>query len=381
MILTNPGGPGGSGIDFVFELAPVAVPIIGPNYDIVSWDPRGIGYALPSANCTLAANFTSSSLRRRAFGLYGPEFPDQYFENAYSNAYQAGQDCTDSIGGSKQAGPHISTATVARDMISILDAYAESEDGKRCNSDASLLNFWGFSYGTFIGQTFASMFPSRVGRVVLDGVVDAIDYLQTTDLKSITLTDEVFSTFFLYCNLAGPALCPFYTGTTPQDIYLRFETLVNKLNATYAFQQKWTNATAISIVLEAGKNVLFTFSYDPITTFPTIAELLITVENLSKDLTLVAVEALAEQLGININASITVSDLWGPGVTCTDNGGDSYKLTLQDLEPNIKELEAQSWLAGEVRAAGRFYCAAWGIETDYRYAGLYHSLYQRKWLM
>jgi hypothetical protein len=234
----------------------------------------------------------------------------------------------------------MSTATVARDMISILDAYAESEDGKRCTSDASLLNFWGFSYGTFIGQTFASMFPSRVGRVVLDGVVDAIDYLQTTDLKSITLTDEVFSTFFLYCNLAGPALCPFYTGTTPQDTYLRFETLVNKLNAIYAFQQGWTNATAISIVLQAGKSVLFTFSYDPINTFPTIAEILVIIENLTKDLTLVAVEALAEQLGININASLTVSDLWGPGVTCADNGGNSYRLTLQDLEPNIKELEA-----------------------------------------
>jgi hypothetical protein len=223
--------------------------------------------------------------------------------------------------------------------------------------------------------------PSRVGRVVLDGVVDAIDYLQTTDLKSITLTDEVFSTFFLYCNLAGPALCPFYTGTTPQDIYVRFETLVNKLNATDAFQQGWTNATAISIALEGVKSVLFTLSYNPIGTFPTIAELLVIIENLTKDLTLVAVEALAEQLGININASLTVSDLWGSAVSCTDNGGNSYRLTLQDLEPNIKELEAQSWLAGEVRAAGRFYCAAWGIETDYRYAGLYHSLYQGKWLM
>jgi hypothetical protein len=68
-------------------------------------------------------------------------------------------------------------------------------------------------------------------------------------LTSITLRDEVFSTFFLYRSLAGLLLCSFYTGTTNQDIYLRFESLVNQLNSTGAFQQNWVNATAIEFVL------------------------------------------------------------------------------------------------------------------------------------
>jgi pimeloyl-ACP methyl ester carboxylesterase len=64
-------------------------------------------------------------------------------------------------GGPDDAGPHMSTGVVMKDIISILDAYTSSDE---CNGvdDASILNYWGFSYGTTIGQMFASMFPDRV---------------------------------------------------------------------------------------------------------------------------------------------------------------------------------------------------------------------------
>lgn len=64
----------------------------------------------------------------------------------------------------------MSTVVVARDMLSIVDAFAATERGKT-TKDSSLLNYWGISYGTFIGETFASMYPDRVGRVVLDGTI------------------------------------------------------------------------------------------------------------------------------------------------------------------------------------------------------------------
>jgi pimeloyl-ACP methyl ester carboxylesterase len=372
MILGNPGGPGGSGISFLFELASFAVPILGSNFDLVSWDPRGIGYALPSANCTLSGNLTTPALKRRAFDkIYGPELAPEYFENNYAVDYQAAKDCGSSIGGPQDAGPHMTTATVARDMISILDAYAESEEGKNCEEDASLLNYWGISYGTIIGQTFASMFPDRVGRVVLDGVVDPDAWATGYPLTSITLTDDVFSTFFLYCSLAGPSLCPFYTGTTPHDIYLRFETIVNQLNATYAFQQNWSNSTAIELVLRGVKELIFSWSYSPIEEFPNVARLLLIVEDLLTDLSLAAVEAVEKEVGIELIRPLTVNELWTFAVICTDNGGVEYGLTLQDFAGDIRALESQSWLAGEGQAADKFFCAGWDIRTDDRYAGLF----------
>jgi pimeloyl-ACP methyl ester carboxylesterase len=89
---------------------------------------------------------------------------------------------------------HVSTPAVARDMLSIIDAWDEwrvetgqvdpntitatSDDGvSQWKSDSldlkGKLVYWGFSYGTLLGATFAAMFPQRVGRVLLDGVVDA----------------------------------------------------------------------------------------------------------------------------------------------------------------------------------------------------------------
>jgi len=214
------------------------------------------------------------------------------------------------------------------------------------------------------------MFPSRVGRVVLDGVVDPDAWASANPFTSIVLTDEVFSTFFLYCNLAGPPLCPFYTGTTPQDIYLRFETIVNKLNSTYAFEQNWSNATAIELVLLGVKDLIFGWIYSPIEEFPNIARLLVIVEDLLVDLSLAAVEAAAKQAGINITLPLTVAQLWTYAVICTDNGGKDYGRTLQSFAGDIRELESQSWLAGESEAVHKIFCAGWDIQTDDRYAGL-----------
>lgn len=95
---------------------------------------------------------------------------------------------------------HVSTPAVAQDMLSIIDAWdawraetgqdAEDEQpvlkteenigGHEYSLDTkSKLVYWGFSYGTLLGATFAAMFPDRVGRVILDGVVDAGKFISS----------------------------------------------------------------------------------------------------------------------------------------------------------------------------------------------------------
>jgi pimeloyl-ACP methyl ester carboxylesterase len=118
----------------------------------------------------------------------------------------------------------MSTASVAIDIISTLDAYAKTEDGKKCYKP-TFLNYWGFSYGKFLGQTFASTFPYQLGRVVLDGVLDPDEYVAGTILNGLADAEEAFLILFLYCHLASPFLWPFFTGNMHYEITLRFEAL------------------------------------------------------------------------------------------------------------------------------------------------------------
>lgn len=366
MVLTNPGGPGGSGVQFLTGAVDLATEVVGTNYDFVSWDPRGVGYSIPAANCTIPANLQ----RRGLETLTGPELAPVYFEDLYSQSIEIGIACENSIGGQNQAGPHVTTATVVRDMISIVDAHAASDRGKSCEN-ASLLNYWGFSYGTFIGQTFVSMFPHRLGRVVLDGNLNPIDWVEGTGQNLITFSDDVVSLFFVYCNAAGPDNCPFYTGTTAHDIYLRFENIVSRLNATHAYQQGWSNATAIETLLTALKFEIFEEIYQPISGFPVIAEALVAVESIVPNVTTASLLELEKELGLNITGTLAVPDLWERAILCSDTGGEGYNKTLPQILTQVPGIESQSYIAGEYIFQDIIACAGWPITSDYRYPGMW----------
>lgn len=203
MILFNFGGPGVSTIDQLLSGSDYLRRVTGDEYDLIAWEPRGVGYSNPMATC---------------FEKPGPKFPrdrginqtlDQLSNDEKDDTEEWLQavktfdtSCMKEMGNSNTAGPHMNTGVIAHDVLTILNAFASTEASHELH-DASLLNYWGFSYGTFIGQTFASMFPDRIGRVVLDGVVDPDDYVSGTWLTSNRDTDDSFLTFFLSCYAAG----------------------------------------------------------------------------------------------------------------------------------------------------------------------------------
>jgi pimeloyl-ACP methyl ester carboxylesterase len=237
--MSNYGGPGELGVAELLATAATGVQLIGTNYDFVSFDPRGIGYSIPLANCSASVASSPTPLTRRFVNqLHGPRFSTRFFSSFYQSQKTLGQQCQATIGGGNAAGPHMHSTVVVRDIISFLDAYANSNSSAGA-PNPTLLNYWGFSYGTYIGQIFANMFPTRVGRVILDGVIDAAANLAGRELNP-AYADEGFSTFFVYCNLAGAALCPFYTGTTSNDILARFEAIVTRLNPTVANLKGWS---------------------------------------------------------------------------------------------------------------------------------------------
>jgi len=150
ILLVNPGGPGGSGTSMASFVAEGLSPSVAADYDIIGFDPRGVGASVPSLHC-------EPSFFSRARPNYIPA--SQPAEQVLINrAKTYATDCEKKYGWLL---PYMTTENVARDMDKIRSAMGQSK-----------LNYFGFSYGTYIGQVYATLFPSRVRRMVLDSTVN-----------------------------------------------------------------------------------------------------------------------------------------------------------------------------------------------------------------
>ncbi|WP_431961093.1 alpha/beta hydrolase [Actinacidiphila sp. bgisy160] len=147
----NPGGPGLSAVDDLRSYADTYSPALRAAYDLVAVDPRGVGHSTP-VDCGAA--------RPPGAGTRGTPASDEAGLIDTWAAYHAevAADCARHAG---RLLPHVGTLDAARDMDVVRAALGEER-----------LHFLGFSYGTYLGATYADLFPSRVGRVVLDGAVD-----------------------------------------------------------------------------------------------------------------------------------------------------------------------------------------------------------------
>jgi pimeloyl-ACP methyl ester carboxylesterase len=151
-LLVNPGGPGASGRKFARQLQGGALPaVIRERFDIIGWDPRGVGTTLP-IKC-LSPSGTEA--------LYSadqtPDSPAE-FEALISITKRFTEACA---ANSSSVLDHVSTANVVKDMEAIRAALGEPK-----------ISYLGFSYGTLLGAAYANAYPNRVRAFVLDGVLD-----------------------------------------------------------------------------------------------------------------------------------------------------------------------------------------------------------------
>ena len=150
VLLVNPGGPGGDGLPLAAEVAQGLSPSVAAEYDIVGFDPRGVGSSVPALSCDP--------------GFFDGPRPNYIPANAaaeqvlINRAKTYATDCQQRFGWLL---PYMTTQDVARDMDSIRAAFGVSK-----------INYYAFSYGTYIGQVYATLFPDRVRRMVLDSTVD-----------------------------------------------------------------------------------------------------------------------------------------------------------------------------------------------------------------
>ncbi len=149
-LLTNPGGPGASGVDFVTSLAPTVGERVTQAYDLVGFDPRGVGAS--TAVVCLDDEAKDESLSRD-FGTDEAGLQD-VVEDRRAWAEACAQNTGELLG-------EVDTQSAARDM-----------DMLRAVLGDERLAYLGYSYGTQLGATYAGLFPDKVGRLVLDGAID-----------------------------------------------------------------------------------------------------------------------------------------------------------------------------------------------------------------
>ncbi|WP_431954973.1 alpha/beta hydrolase [Actinacidiphila sp. bgisy167] len=154
-LLFNPGGPGEPAITSLWSYAGAFSPAVRASYDLVAVDPRGVGSSTP-VRC--GADSLGASRGKRplpgAAGTGGPDFATAGDEAARETASACER-------GAGRLLPHVGTLASARDM-----------DLLRVLLGDARLHYLGFSYGSYLGASYAGLFPSHVGRMVLDGAVD-----------------------------------------------------------------------------------------------------------------------------------------------------------------------------------------------------------------
>ncbi|MFD8491751.1 alpha/beta hydrolase [Amycolatopsis sp. NPDC059657] len=208
-VFLNPGGPGGSGVGFAFDFAERFSASLQGKFDIIGFDPRGVGASDP-LHC-----FTSQA-ESNAFLSAMPNFPYQREqERPFFDHYRSlGEKCRKNDATITR---HMSTADVARDLDLLRRAVGDKK-----------LTYLGFSYGTFLGNTYASLFPDNIRALVIDGVLDPMLWSGGAQILSDrTNTALEFNEFLRLCDEAGAA-CPF---AKPGGSAARWEALAKTVRA------------------------------------------------------------------------------------------------------------------------------------------------------
>ena len=205
-LVVNPGGPGGSGIGYATS-GQVADPSVLARYDLVGFDPRGVGQSDP-VEC-----LTDGQMDKFVDTPPDPDSSAQLSEVEHESQYLA-QECEAKSGALL---PYVGTVYAARDMDILRAALGDKK-----------LTYLGKSYGTFLGATYAQEFPQNVGRLVLDGAIDPTLTAEQENLTQAAAFDKELHLFLADC--VNESDCPFPTKD-PNAAFTQLHTWVTGLEA------------------------------------------------------------------------------------------------------------------------------------------------------
>jgi pimeloyl-ACP methyl ester carboxylesterase len=373
-LLVNFGGPGGSGVGSVMFFAEDLAQTYGPDVNIIGFDPRGVNNSGPSLDCFPGDPIARNNFNTRYYNTISDSSSNSINEQYYWGKALA-QWCSERIGGPSGTARYANTPAVANDLITFTESQARAAGQPA--GDAKVW-YYGYSYGTVLGFTLASLFPDRVGRLVLDGVVQPWEYYAGAWNHDLLQADEAVQSFFYFCNQAGKDLCAFYENTT-QAIADRFESVLANLRqhplpvVDDPLVAEPTLATYAIL-----KHVLLGALYTPLTDFPTLAELLVDIENGNGTSLLLAAGTVQND---NPSLQNMGPDTSNPGIVigCVDGYGREGATILSSLDSYsayVAKLRNQSKYVGDAWGSNVFSCNNMDVEPppSGRFSGKFAEL-------
>ncbi|KAH6605586.1 hypothetical protein Trco_004739 [Trichoderma cornu-damae] len=431
-IFINPGGPGGSGIDYAVGKAATTQKILVDkpgvrHYEIVSFDPRGIGRTTPTTDC-----FRSNGFARTAWALEN-HAKGPLSSGAGAVSYGLGITRSFSIrcmqeekkwGEAEGAMEFVNTPSVARDMVEMVDKIdqlrkreaaakkkkqqqqqqqkpqkpqrqADGQEGEQDGNETQpelkrrgkedkndpipRLQYIGYSYGTILGNYFASMFPGRVERMVLDGVMDAMDYSTGSGwLSNLADTDEMFTEFWKGCYRAGPNMCPFLkSDSNAKAAQKRFWAWAAHLD-DYPVAMYTANGGLMALRGDDIRRIVGGAMYRPLQQFQPLA--LALYEGMAGNLSRIASWVDADipkiddtcRTAENKSAATDTKEEGGIAVLCGD-GTDVTGRSIDWWQDYVLRQQHKSRLFGAFWSTIRFSCSGWQFRPKWVYRGPFYT--------
>lgn len=350
-ILINPGGPGGSGVDFVMSGISIIQRYVGTAHNIIGFDPRSVNNSGPDISCFPGKEgtqrFYDEDLRRpvdinntRSLG------------ETFARAGAVGDWCS-RVNPRNSSARYVNTVATATDMLTFVEAaaVARGEDKEKAK-----LSYFGISYGTVLGSTFAALFPDRIERMILDAVVDLEDYYEGKWANNLPDADGAVRTFFKACHEGGNSSCPLWANS-PEGVEKRFNAIFSDLTENPIPVSAVLNTNTPTIVtIDDLKAFIGQAAYAPADLFPILANILADLEKRDGDSLKTwsgsAADADADSCSNNTARWRGVDYEPRYYIACNDANNRFNLSTLANYTDYSRQQYKQSQYLGELWAAG-----------------------------